>query len=467
MKKIVSLFLLALIVLSAGALCFGKTEEVEVTINKQIKVTFNGDYQEFQNVNGVRVYPISYDGTTYLPIRSISSLFKSKIKWDGNTNSIYLGEGELDTTSSKKVNAPSQGTSEKIKVNLNKDIKIYYNDKVQSFADANGKKVYPLSYNGTTYLPIRAVSNLFNLKIDWDGANNTVVITKEEQVQKENKLAVVYFSVTGNTKTVAEYIKDEVGADIFEIVPKQEYVDADLQYNDRSTRATKEQDDKNARPEIKSNIDLSKYDTVFLGYPIWWGDCPRIIQTFIETGKLNGKNVIPFCTSGSSGISGSENTLKNYKEINWIAGKRLTTSKNEVVNWVNSLNLKSASVSKENENLNTIKIEVNGKELIVELENNQATKELVQKLNSGNVVVNASEYGGFEKVGALGFSLTTEDKQIKTEAGDIVLYQGNQISLFYNSNSWSYTKLGKVTNFNASQLKEILGNGDVTLTLKK
>jgi hypothetical protein len=123
--------------------------------------------------------------------------------------------------------------------------------------------------------------------------------------------------------------------------------------------------------------------------------------------------------------------------------------------------------SKENADLNTIKIEVNNKELVVELENNQATKELVKKLESGSVVVKASEYGGFEKVGSLGFSLTRDDKQIKTEAGDIVLYQGNQISLFYNSNSWSYTKLGKVTSMSASELKNVLGDGDVTLTLKK
>jgi len=297
--------------------------------------------------------------------------------------------------------------------------------------------------------------------------DGVVEVVKEDQALDESKIAVVYFSVTGNTETVAGYIKDEVGADVFEIVPKQEYTDADLQYNDRNTRATREQDDKNARPEIKSDINILEYDTVFLGYPIWWGDCPKIIQTFIETGKLNGKSVIPFCTSGSSGISGSEVTLKAYKDVNWLAGKRLTTSKDEVVNWVKSLNINTAKEAKENGDLNTIKVEVNNKELIVELEDNQATKELIKKLNEGNVIVEAQEYGGFEKVGSLGFSLTRDDKQIKTEAGDIVLYQGNQISLFYNSNSWSYTKLGKVTNVSASELKDLLGTGDVTITLKK
>ncbi|MBQ9314674.1 MAG: hypothetical protein IJ220_06785 [Clostridia bacterium] len=468
MKKVFVLFLILILVLSLGSICLADTKEVNVILNREIKVTYNDAIQEFQNVNGVKVYPLSYEGTTYLPIRSISSLFQSKIKWDGNTNSIYLGEGDLDTTSSKIVSSFTKGNNETIKALLNRDIKIYYNNKVQTFIDATGKAVYPLSYNGTTYLPVRAVSNLFGLKIDWDGVTNTIKIGKEKE-QHDSKAAVVYFSATGTTKQVAEYVKDETNADIFEIIPKEKYTSEDLNWNNNDSRTTKEQNDKNVRPEIENNIDISNYDLIFIGYPIWWGDCPRIVQSFIETGKLNGKTAIPFCTSGSSSISGSENTLKNYKEINWISGKRLTASRNDVANWVKSLNIKSTSESKENNNLNTkiIKIEVNNKELTVELENNQAAKELVQKLNSENVVVKALEYGGFEKVGSLGFSLTRDDEQIKTEVGDIVLYQGNQISLFYNSNSWSYTKLGKVTNCTASELKELLGNGDVTLILKK
>lgn len=143
------------------------------------------------------------------------------------------------------------------------------------------------------------------------------------------------------------------------------------------------------------------------------------------------------------------------------------TQNDGVVNEMSSLNINTAKEVKEKGDLNTIKAEINNKELIVELEDNQATKELIKKLNEGNVIVEAQEYGGFEKVGSLGFSLTRDDKQIKTEAGDIVLYQGNQISLFYNSNSWSYTKLGKVTNVSASELKDLLGTGDVTITLKK
>lgn len=178
--------------------------------------------------------------------------------------------------------------------------------------------------------------------------NNIDVVNNETENQNEvkkdetsnKKVAVVYFSATGTTKKIAEFVKDATKADIFEIIPKQKYTSEDLNYGDNDTRATKEQNDKNSRPEIANNIDISSYDIIFIGYPIWWGNTPRIIQTFMENHELNGKTMIPFCTSGSSEISSSENTLRTYDGINWISGKRFSsiTSQSEVINWVNSLN---------------------------------------------------------------------------------------------------------------------------------
>jgi len=176
--------------------------------------------------------------------------------------------------------------------------------------------------------------------------NNNNSINNNTQSQNETKkeetldkrVAVVYFSATGTTKTVAEYIKDVASADIFEIIPKEKYSSEDLNWNNNNSRSTKEQNDKNARPEIANNIDVSNYEVIFIGYPIWWGDTPRIIQTFMESHELSGKTMIPFCTSEGTGISTSENTLKSYSGINWLSGKRLTNSKNDVTNWVNSLN---------------------------------------------------------------------------------------------------------------------------------
>ena len=111
----------------------------------------------------------------------------------------------------------------------------------------------------------------------------------------------------------------------------------------------------------------------------------------------------------------------------------------------------------------SVKVKINDNVFDVKLENNSATQEFIKELKKGNVTVNASEYGGFEKVGNLGFSLPTSDENIGTAPGDIVLYRGDKISLFYGSHSWSYTKLGKIDNVDSNKLKEVLGSGDVTL----
>ncbi|MBQ7927541.1 MAG: hypothetical protein IJ287_02175 [Methanobrevibacter sp.] len=113
----------------------------------------------------------------------------------------------------------------------------------------------------------------------------------------------------------------------------------------------------------------------------------------------------------------------------------------------------------------SIKMKINDETFDVKLENNSATQELIKTLEKGNVTVNATEYGGFEKVGDLGFSLPTSDENVNTSPGDIVLYQGDKMSLFYGSHSWSYTKLGKIDNVDSNHLKEVLGSGDVTLVL--
>lgn len=127
----------------------------------------------------------------------------------------------------------------------------------------------------------------------------------------EQKSLVVYFSCTGNTKAVAEKIAQLTGADLYEIVPAVPYTAEDLNYNNDSCRANREMDDPSARPAIGSNtVEISAYDTVYIGYPIWWGTMPRIINTFLDTYDLSGKTVMPFCTSGSTGVSKSVSDIR-------------------------------------------------------------------------------------------------------------------------------------------------------------
>lgn len=285
--------------------------------------------------------------------------------------------------------------------------------------------------------------------------------------EPQSDTIVVYFSRTGNTEKIANYLLEITGADSYVIQAAVPYSDEDIAYNNSSCRADQEQNDKTVRPEIADPISsLDGYDTVFLGYPIWWGEEPRIIDTFLESYDLSEKTVIPFCTSGSSGISVSEKNIAALVPIGeQLAGKRFSASasKDEVQQWYDSLPL-----TKEETEMK-LNITVNGQNLTATLADSTAAKELAQKLESGAVTVELGEYGGFEKVGALPWSLTRSDESTVTQAGDIMLYQGSQITIFYGSNSWSYTPLGHVDGLSQEELSEILGQGDVSaeLSIKK
>ena len=131
-------------------------------------------------------------------------------------------------------------------------------------------------------------------------------VEETKRAEGGGKALVIYFSATGNTRAAAEALAGLQGAELYEIVPEQPYSADDLNYNDNSSRATTEQRDPDARPAISGSItDLDPYDIIFVGYPIWWGDMPRILYTFFDTCDLTGKTIAPFCTSGGSGLSGT------------------------------------------------------------------------------------------------------------------------------------------------------------------
>ena len=152
---------------------------------------------------------------------------------------------------------------------------------------------------------------------------------------------VVYFSATGTTKGVAEKIAEAANADIYEIVPQEKYSDADLDWHDEKSRTTIEMNDPDERPKIEGDLpDLSGYKRVYIGYPIWWGDAPRIMSTFVESVKLDGKTVVPFCTSGGSGIGSSgKNLEKQAGAGEWLSGDRLqgSMSVDDAKEWIDGL----------------------------------------------------------------------------------------------------------------------------------
>ncbi len=165
--------------------------------------------------------------------------------------------------------------------------------------------------------------------------------TSAEDTSDHADILVAYFSATGTTKGVAERIAAVTGGDLYEILAADPYTSDDLNYNDRSSRSTSEQNDKKARPEIGSeDISLEGYTTIYLGFPIWWGEEPRILDTFVEKYSFEGITVIPFCTSGGSGIGRSGPNMEALAGSGtWLEGKRFSgnVSEADLQSWINGL----------------------------------------------------------------------------------------------------------------------------------
>ena len=165
--------------------------------------------------------------------------------------------------------------------------------------------------------------------------------TAAEEPQTDTGVLVVYFSATGTTKGVAEKIASVTGADLYEIKAAQEYTAEDLDWNDSDSRTTHEQNDPAVRPEIGSDpVSLEGYSTIYIGFPIWWGEEPRIMDTFVESYDFDGITMIPFCTSSSSGIGMSGKNLEsNAGSGKWLDGQRFSgsVSEDELQTWIEGL----------------------------------------------------------------------------------------------------------------------------------
>ena len=159
-------------------------------------------------------------------------------------------------------------------------------------------------------------------------------------MQSNHKVLVAYFSATGVTARAAQKVAKATGGEVYAITPAKPYTDADLDWNDKQSRSSVEMNDPKARPALGGErLDVSEYDVVFIGYPIWWNQAPRLINTFIESHNLKGKTVIPFATSGGSTIAGSAATLKrSYPALEWKEGRLLNRADEKTVRtWIERL----------------------------------------------------------------------------------------------------------------------------------
>ena len=153
-----------------------------------------------------------------------------------------------------------------------------------------------------------------------------------------SKILVSYFSASGVTKKIAEKITNAVSGDLFEIEPVEKYTPEDLDWTNKQSRSSVEMNDKSFRPAVLNKVsNISEYDTIVIGFPVWWYTAPTIINTFIEENNLEGKNIYVFVTSGGSGSEGSFRDLKNtYENLNFIINKRFTgrESNEDYINWI-------------------------------------------------------------------------------------------------------------------------------------
>ena len=268
------------------------------------------------------------------------------------------------------------------------------------------------------------------------------------------KILVAYFSFTNTTKAIAESMADILGADTYQITPTEAYTSDNSNYYDSSTRAYQEQyGPASAHPAINTTLTSTDYDIVLLGFPIWYGKVPRVILTFLDAYDFSGKTVIPFCTSGSSGISNAQTELQNtYSSINWKSGSRLNGySTDQLKTWLTGMGIKNT----------LFKLTIGGIDFTAELANN-ATAQAFNALLP--LTLNMTELNGNEKYKYLDTTLPTNAACPGTiHAGDILLYSNNCVVVFYKTftTTYNYTKIGRITD--TTGLETPIGGGSISI----
>ncbi len=333
MKKVLSIIMSMIFMMSMVTACSAADDSAETKTEGFVLAMQIGN--SVMTVNGTEK-PIDEQGTapvivgdrTLLPVRAVVEEMGGTVSWNEDTKEVTL-----------------RCASDEIKLTI---------DSKSALLNGEEKKldVAPTIINGRTMLPIRFIAESFRFDVAWDGAAQTVTITKAEAAENpavqpseepETKKLVVYFSATGSTKKAAEYIAKAAGADLFEIEPAAPYTSADLNWNDSNSRVSKEHDNPADRAvELKSSDvpNWEQYDTVWIGYPIWWGIAAWPVNSFVQANDFTGKTVIPFCTSASSSLGESGKLLATDAETGtWLDGVRFSSGVSEetVTEWVKNI----------------------------------------------------------------------------------------------------------------------------------
>ncbi len=292
------------------------------------------------------------------------------------------------------------------------------------------------------------------------------------------KTLVAYYSYTNNCRDIVNTLTSQIEADVLEIQPAEKglkYEANNYALGTQLLNAIKANpNDGSSYPAIDPvSTSLSDYQNIIIVTPLWWSQMAAIMQTFLfqSASQMAGKNVGLIVSSHSSGISGvvsdAERLLPDVTWMGdalWINNSNRSNCSTLIQSWLNTLNFAEAQTT-----MDKINITIDGVTKVIELADNAATKALVDKLQEQSVTVTLNTNSNFEIWGPLGFSLPTSDEYISGQPGDVVLYNGSNICLFYGTNSYSYTRLGKISGLTANELKAFLKGGEsnisVTLSL--
>ena len=309
-----------------------------------------------------------------------------------------------------------------------------------------------------------------------------VCCTKDDEVkagtvQEAGKTLVVYYSYTGNCHEIVTSLTSQIEADVMRIEPAdktQKYEANNYAIGTALLNVIKAAPNEAASYPVIDPVsitDLSQYQNIIIVTPLWWSQMAAIMQTYLFNygAQMAGKHVALIVSSHSSGISGvvadAERLVKNVTWMGdalWINASNHSNRVSLIQNWLPTHNFAEKQTT-----MGKMYITIDGQTQAVTLVDNQATKTLVEKLQQAPVTVTLNSSGGFEIWGALGFSLPTSNEQINAQPGDVILYNGSNICIFYGSNSWSYTRLGKIDGLSESELRTFLkaGESNISVTL--
>lgn len=290
---------------------------------------------------------------------------------------------------------------------------------------------------------------------------------------------LVYYSYTNNVHKIVSELQNQIDADVVRIEPTEKGLDyAANNYAIGSALIAairNNPDDANSYPTIDPvKVDISQYSTIIIGAPLWWNNMAAPMQTFLfqHGNEMAGKNIGLIVSSASSGISGVEADARrlvpggNFLSRSlWIRSSQTSGAGTMIENWLKEIGYSSLDTPEMTDNQLTIKVGDTAT-LTATLADNSSAIALLKLLESGPVTIDMHDYANMEKVGNLLETLPRNDTYFTAHPGDLVLYLGNQFVIYYGDNSYNFTPLGKVNgDYSGRQLKAILGEGNVTVTL--